>query len=68
MALWINAPDWSDKTAVALIKSLSSAFYRVRDIEEIWVSVGMDPADISWERKARLLWRTLAQKQTRLVR
>jgi hypothetical protein len=60
--LWITSPDWSDPTARRLHQLLPQAFYKVEDLEAIWLQIGMDPATIAWGGSAQVLWPTLTRE------
>lgn len=57
--LWIKSPNLSDATGALLHDTLKKAFYKTEDLVEIWIFIGMDPAEIEWQGSAAQLWRTL---------
>lgn len=74
MARWILVPDWGDNTAQLLHTTLQEAFWNARDLEQIWIGVGMPPAQIDWQQPAAALWPALtrdaweAQRLEQLIR
>lgn len=61
MTRWIAHPDWSDETAKGLHSAVADAFWDLKDLQDIWQSIGLSPADIEWSGKPKLLWQALTR-------
>jgi hypothetical protein len=58
---WVDQPDWSDEVARRLHTALQEAYYRIEDLQQVWIEAGMNPADVVWTDSASNLWRALAR-------
>ncbi|MFY1623566.1 effector-associated domain EAD1-containing protein [Micromonospora sp. WMMD735] len=63
MVLWIHQPDWSDtNTTTILHDALTKAFWDLRELQEIWQTIGLSPGEIEWSGPAVIVWRTLTRE------
>ncbi|MCC8247633.1 effector-associated domain EAD1-containing protein [Saccharothrix luteola] len=58
---WVRSPDWHDATAQRLHRTLQAAMWQQPQLQEVWLVIGMPPAEVAWDQPAASLWPTLTR-------
>jgi hypothetical protein len=56
MTAWIDSPNWSDPHGRRLRQLLEENLWRVNELQDLWETAGLSPAEIAWQGSAKTIW------------